>query len=449
MITKLSIDNLLASIRVDELSYQQLIESSLAKANHESAHAVFTQLYAEQALSIARNADTLKKAGVQLPALYGLPITIKDLYDVAGEVTTSGSVVLKGAAPAKQDAEIVKRIRQAGMAIIGKTNMSEFAFSGVGINPHYGTPQNPCDPAHHRIPGGSSSGAAVSVALGLSVAAIGSDTGGSIRIPAALCGLVGFKSTMRRVPTEGAIELARSLDTVCAMANTVADVLRIDGVLSGSPLDPRRIGIQGLRFAVPRAVMLDDLDQATAKAFGRTLQKLSAAGASIEEIPLQELTEIATINAPGGLSPIESYSAHKYFVDHLATQMDHRVVQRMLMGKGVSAADYLALLDARARWIKRVGEIIKPYDALICPTVPMQAPITQALMDSDDEFFRVNKLLLRNTFAINFLDGCSFSIPMHEQGELPTGLMLSCAGGEDAHLAQVALAVESICASRA
>lgn len=438
-----NIDQLLKRIHTGELSYSELVQQCLAGSKKENAANVFTKTYADSALAVAHNADSQLKAGVTLPTLCGLPITIKDLYDVRGEVTTSGSVVRRDSKPALVDATIVERIRNSGMAIIGKTNMSEFAFSGVGINPHLGTPQNPCDPTHHRIPGGSSSGAAVSVALGLSVAAIGSDTGGSIRIPAALCGLVGFKSTMSRVPTQGAVELARSLDTVCAMTRSVSDCLRIDAVLSGARLDVKPRPVKGARFVVAKTLMQDELEPSVAKAFERSLNLLSSQGAVITEIDLSELAEITQINAPGGISPIESYSACKEFVDHASHQMDHRVVQRMMMGKGVAATDYIKLLDSRRAWISRMAEILLPFDALISPTVPMQAPKTQALLDSDEEFFRVNRLLLRNTFAINFLDGCAFSLPMHTPDELPMGLMLSACAGNDARLAEVAMGVET------
>ena len=438
-----SIDSLHSNLLKGSLSYAKLLQDCFEASKLPSAANVFTKRYQETATAAALHADALIKAGVTPPLLMGLPITIKDLYDVAGETTHSASLVLKGAQPAAKDAEIVKRLRQAGMAVMGKTNMSEFAFSGVGINPHWGTPQNPHDPQNHRIPGGSSSGAAVSVALGLSVAAIGSDTGGSIRIPAALCGLVGFKSSMFRVPTEGALELSRSLDTVCAMTKSVKDCLHIDAVLSGAYLDVKPKGVRALRLAVSKTLMQDELTPPVAQAFERCLTDLSARGAESIEIDLKELAEIGQINVPGGLSPIEYYAAYSVFVENDATRMDHRVRQRMLLGKGVGAREYIALLDARKSWIHKMQGILRPFDALISPTVPLQAPVVQGLLDSDDEFFRVNRLLLRNTFAINFLDGCSFSIPIQKPNELPIGLMLSHCNAWDANLAGVALAVEA------
>jgi aspartyl-tRNA(Asn)/glutamyl-tRNA(Gln) amidotransferase subunit A len=228
------------------------------------------------------------------------------------------------------------------------------------------------------------------------------------------------------------------------MSQSVSDCLSIDAVLSAQPLTVRPKEVKGLRLAVAKTIMQDALEPAVAKTFERTLDSLSASGAQIVEIDLKELQEISQINAPGGLSPIESYSAYSHFVDHKSEQMDHRVVKRMLMGKGVTAQQYLKILDARRDWISRVERALNSFDALISPTVPIQAPLTQSLLDSDDEFFRVNGLLLRNTFAINFLDGCAFSIPMHQAGELPMGLMISGCRGDDAHIASVSLAVESL-----
>ncbi|MBL8345967.1 MAG: amidase [Rubrivivax sp.] len=437
-------------------SHEALITEVLERAHRPEAEHVFTALYADAALAAARRADEAQRGGARLQAsapLAGLPVTVKDLYDVAGETTLAGSVVRRGAAPATADAPAVQRLRAAGAAIVGKTNMTEFAFSGVGINPHYGTPRNPAaapavgGPA--RVPGGSSSGAAVSVALGLAVAGLGSDTGGSIRIPAALCGLVGFKNTQARTPLAGAFPLAHSLDTVCAMTHSVADCLLVDGVLSGAPLTvARREGVAGLRLALPRTLMLDALDPTVARAFERTLARLAAAGAVVKEIPLAELAEIATINAPGGFSPVEAYATHREMFAARRADYDPRVAARVALGEKVLAAEYIVMQRRRADWIARASARLSGFDALICPTVPIVAPEIPPLeprdATSDEAFFKANGLLLRNTFAINFLDGCSFSLPCHEPGELPVGLMLSAPGGHDAALAGVALAVEGL-----
>jgi len=336
----------------------------------------------------------------------------------------------------------VARLRTQGAAIVGKTNMTEFAFSGVGINPHHGTPHNPADPDIARIPGGSSSGAAVSVALGLAVVGLGSDTGGSIRIPAALCGIVGFKSTQSRTPRTGAFPLSQTLDTVCAMARSVEDCLVADAALADAPLAVRRRPLQGLRLAVPSTLMFDGIDRPTARAFQRAVSKLSAAGAQVVDITLAELAEVAKINAPGGFSPIEAAAVHRGTIADGRALYDSRVAARIDLGMTVSAADYITMQQRRADWIARMEGALQGFDALLCPTVPIAAPSIASLA-TDEAFFQANGMLLRNTFAINFLDGCSFSLPCHEAGELPAGLMLSSVRGDDARLAAVALAVEA------
>ncbi len=438
-----TIDQLNQRLALGETTREALVTEALEGAESKAAQSVFTKLYPDAALAAARAADAAQAAGIVQPALAGLPFTIKDLYGVAGETTMSGSIVCKGEPAQTEDATVVSRIRASGAAIIGKTNMTEFAFSGIGINPHYGTPVNPTDPLVARIPGGSSSGAAVSVALGLAVAGLGSDTGGSIRIPAAVCGIVGFKSTQNRVPLTGALELSRTLDTVCAMTRSVQDCITVDAVLSGAMLPVRRRPLAGMRFAVPQTVVLDGMDAHVSSVFARTLSTLSAAGAQIVEIALSELAEIPKINAPGGLSPIEGYAEHHARLARAQDQFDHRVAQRMMLGATITAQQYINLLDARRAWISRVEAVVEGFDAILCPTIPVVAPAIADLIASDEAFFKANGLLLRNTFTINLLDGCSFSLPCQGAGELPVGLMVSSVHGDDARLAAVALAVES------
>lgn len=433
-----------ARLSAGSTSREALVTQALEGAATPAAAHVFTRLYADAALAAARYADQAGAAGVALHPLAGLPVSIKDLYDVAGETTLAGSVVCEGEAPAAADAPAVARLRGAGAAIVGKTNMTEFAFSGVGINPHRGTPRNPADPALARIPGGSSSGAAVSVALGLAVAGLGSDTGGSIRIPAALCGLVGFKSTQDRVPRKGALELSRSLDTVCAMTRSVADCLLVDGVLAGAPLPVRRRPAAGLRLAVPQAVVLGDLDPAVARAFSRALTRLSAAGVQVVDIALDELAEIPKLNAPGGFSAVEAFAVHHQRLARARDRFDPRVAARIATGAATTAQQYIAMHDHRRGWIGRVEAALQGFDAVLMPTVPLLAPETAPLLASDDAFFRANGLLLRNPFTINYLDGCAFSLPCHAEGELPVGLMCASVHGDDAALAAVALALEQV-----
>jgi aspartyl-tRNA(Asn)/glutamyl-tRNA(Gln) amidotransferase subunit A len=442
-----SIAALRAQFAAATLTREALVRGALAGAQAPAAAHVFTRLHESVALEAARHADALARAGVTLPPLAGLPVSVKDLFDIAGEPTPAASLLRAHAPAAAADAPVVARLRAAGAAIVGRTNMSEFAFSGVGINPHHGTPVNPADGAVARIPGGSSSGAAVSVALGLSVAGLGSDTAGSIRIPAALCGLVGFKSTQQRVPLDGAFPLSPTLDTVCAMTRCVEDCLVVDGVLAGAPLAVARRPLEGLRLALPQTLVLDALEPAVARAYDRALQCLSAAGARLVELPLSELAEIGQINAPGGLSPVEAWATHREDMRTRRERFDPRVAVRIALGEGVSAADYIRMQQRRREWIARMELRLQGFDAWVCPTVPLVAPPIADLRDSDEAFFKANGLLLRNTLPVNFMDGCAFSLPCHAAGELPVGLMLAAPGGADARLAAVALAVEAALAA--
>lgn len=413
-----------------------LVASSLSLAKAQKA--VFTTLYESTAMAAASAADTARESGRTTSALAGMPVSIKDLFDSEGEVTLAGSVVLRDRAPARQDAPVVARLRAAGAALLGKTNMTEFAFSGVGINPHYGTPGNPADPT--RIPGGSSSGAAASVAGGSCVAAIGSDTGGSIRIPAALCGLVGFKPTMRRVPVAGIVPLSPSLDTLGPIAHTVEDCLLIDSIIADAPLQPDPITLAGLRLAVPLDVVLDDMDTQVAHAFSLALSRLSAAGVEIIDVPLPILREAPQINR---FSPIEAYAWHHDLLNAHEDDYDHRVVQRIRQGANQGPEVLDELRAARADWIGRVGAALAGFDALLMPTVPIVAPYIAPLIASDTAFFEANRLLLRNPSLINLLDGCAISLPCHASGDLPVGLTVAGLAMTDAKLISIALVIEN------
>jgi aspartyl-tRNA(Asn)/glutamyl-tRNA(Gln) amidotransferase subunit A len=291
----------------------------------------------------------------------------------------------------------------------------------------------------------------VSVALGLAVAGLGSDTGGSIRIPAALCGLVGFKNTQHRTPLAGAFPLSFSLDTVCAMARTVDDCITVDAVLSGAPLAVPNKPLHAMRLAVPQTVVLEALEPAVAAAFQAALTRLAKAGAHLVEMPLPEFAEIPHINSPGGFSAVEAWVTHRDAMQHQRERFDPRVAQRVALGEDVSAADYIVMQQRRRDWITRVQHKLAGFDAWLCPTVPIVAPAIAPLLASgissdiskDQAFFKTNGLLLRNPFIVNFMDGCAFSLPCHAPGSLPVGLMLAAPGGHDAALAGVALAVEA------
>lgn len=375
--------------------------------------------------------------------LAGMQVSVKDLFDVAGQMTKAGSKVLTNAAPAASDCPAVARLRAAGAVIAGRTNMVEFAFSGVGINPHYGTPVNPADTRVERIPGGSSSGAGVSVATGAAHIGLGSDTGGSIRIPAALCGIVGFKSTARLVPTTGALPLSTSLDTVCALTRSVTDAVAVHEVLAARNVKLANKPLANCRFAVARTQMQDGLDSTVASAFERTLRLLRSAGAQIEKIDLSEISELANINATGGLSAAESYAWHRHLIAAHQADYDPRVALRILRGASMRSFEYIDLLAERADWITRMEARLQGFDAMLSPTVPIVAPPIASVITDDTEFFRVNGLLLRNTAVVNMLDGCGISLPCHTPDELPVGLMLWHAALHDDAVLDAALQVET------
>lgn len=406
----------------------------------------FTRTYDAQALAAAQASDTLRAAGIVRSAIDGLPISIKDLFDVQGETTLAGSVALKDSAPAEHNALVVQRLINAGAIIIGKTNMTEFAFSGLGINPHYGTPSSPWDRATGRIPGGSSSGAGVSVADGMCVAAIGTDTGGSVRIPSAFCGLAGFKPTARRVPADGAIPLSSSLDSIGPLTASVNCCAILDSVLSGeahrTPVAPE---LPQLRFAVPSSVILDGADDHVRKVFDDTLRTIQGLGSRVDVIELPEFDKLAHINRMGGFVCAEAWAWHRQLLGQHASQYDPRVASRIMRGKDMSAADYIDLLQLRRDWIASVESRLRPYDALLMPTVPVMAPAIHELQASDDAYYAANGLILRNPTLINFLDGCALSIPCHPAGTAPVGLMIVGPAMHDRHILDVGAALEGVC----
>lgn len=414
----------------------------------EGARAFIT-VHAQTARATAAAMDALRAAG-RAPSPYaGIPISIKDLYDEAGVTTRSGSVALKGAPAAKATAPSVQRLIRAGFVILGRTNMVEFAFSGLGVNPHFGTPKSPWDRATGRLPGGSSSGAGVAVADGMGFAGLGTDTGGSCRIPAALCGVVGWKPTAKRVTIEGILPLSPSLDSAGPLARSVADCAIVDGFMAGeeAPQPPVPLPIRGLRLGVPRGTFLTDGFDATVGAvFGRTLTRLSAAGAHVVEFDLPELAELPLVNAGGGFAASESWAWHHRLIAEKADAYDPRVLSRIRRGAQMSAADYVELVAARARIIAAAAARTAPFDAMLCPTVPLVPPRIAEVAE-ESEYGRINMLLLRNTSVGNFLDRCSISLPCHAAGEAPVGLMLTGEHMGDARLFRVAAAVEAALAA--
>lgn len=432
-----------------ETTAEQLVEDALtriADPEGEGSRA-FTAVWAEQARAAARASDILRKAGLARSPLEGLPVSIKDLFDVAGKVTKSGAALRRDAEPAERHATVVARLAQAGAVLIGHTNMTEFAFSGLGLNPHFGTPSSPWDRDSRRIPGGSSAGAGVSVADRMAVAALGTDTGGSIRIPSAFCGLTGFKPTAERIPAEGAFPLASSLDSSGPLAASVTCCAIIDAILAGEdrPL-PEALPPQSLRFAVTQSLVLDGADEHVKSTYFRTLDRLRDAGATIEEIEIPEFLELAHINRKGGLVCAEAYAVHRDTLASREAEYDPRVASRILRGKDIDCADYIELHAERQRWGMAVEARLQGYDALLMPTVPVIAPTIEALEASDEAYFAANGLILRNPTLINFLDGCALSLPCHAPGEAPVGLMVAGAAFSDEHILQVGRSIEAVLA---
>jgi aspartyl-tRNA(Asn)/glutamyl-tRNA(Gln) amidotransferase subunit A len=416
----------------------QLEMAHAAAASDAAAHS-FIRRFDAMARAAAVGVDQALAAGAPLPALAGLAISIKDLFDVQGVVTSAGSQVLQDEPAAAQDGPLVARLRAAGAALVGHTNMSEFAYSGVGINPHFGTPVNAATAtldAAPRAPGGSTSGGATSVASGSAWAALGSDTGGSIRIPAALQGLVGFKNTQRLTPLAGSVPLSSTLDTACAITRSVRDAVLLHEVLAQRQVVLRGRPVRSLRLGVPTTLMLDDLEPAVAAA-------LRAAGASIEEFALPPLLELAGLQATGGFAAAQSWAWHRTRLAQHRDRYDPRVAARIARGEAMSAADYIALHEARRAWMQKVHARSEGFDALLSPTVPLVAPALAPLLHDDAAFFAVNARLLRNPAVVNFLDGCALSLPCQGAGELPIGLMVWGTALCDDTVLDVSLAIEA------
>ena len=448
MMTIVELTQLLASRRITS---RQLVEQSLAAIRNPEGEGArtFLLVHESDALAAADRVDAQRRGGAKLHALAGIPISIKDLFDEANVVTLGGSRVLVGTPPATRDSTVVERLRKTGAVIIGRTNLTEFAYSGLGINPHYGTPKNTFDRATARIPGGSSSGAAISVTDGMAAGAIGTDTGGSVRIPAALNGLVGFKPTARRVPLDGVLPLSFTLDSAGPIAATVADCALLDQVLAGEPdAVPAPARLNGLRFAVPKTVFQDDLSPVVAGAFSAALGRLSAAGVKIIELPMAEFAQAAAANPRGALSSAEAWSTHRRWMKDGADSYDPRVLSRIRPGETMTAADYIEILQLRQRFVGTITAAASGYDAMLMPTTPETAPTIAETTSDDTNYYRLNGRMLRNPSMVNLFDGCALSIPCHDPGSAPVGLMIAGTQNTDRRILAIGLAVEGIVSQR-
>ena len=446
--TLVELSRLLAS---QKISSRQLVEQSLAAITDTQGEGsrAFLLVHDREALAAADRVDALRRGGAKLPALAGIPLSIKDLFDEAGTTTLGGSKVLVGTPAATRDSTVVERLRKAGAVIVGRTNLVEFAYSGLGINPHYGTPKNAFDRAVGRIPGGSSSGAAVSVTDGMAAGAIGTDTGGSIRIPAALNGLVGFKPTARRVPLAGVLPLSFTLDSAGPIAKTVADCAWLDQVLAAETNRvPAPARLRGLRFAVPKTVFQTDLSPAVASAFTAALGRLSAAGATIVELPMAEFAQAAEVNPRGALTSAEAYVWHRQWMKDGADKYDPRVIIRIRPGETITAATYIDLMRLRERFIRTINAAASGYNAMLMPTTPDTAPTIAEASQDDDSYFRLNGRMLRNPAVINLFDGCALSVPCHDPGTAPVGMMIAGTHNTDRKILAIGLAVEEVVGKR-
>ena len=431
-------------LEAGRISARQLVEDCLARIADPAGEGqrTFIRVDREAALEAADAMDRLRKAKAAPSRFAGIPVSIKDLFDIRGQVTRAGSRALEDSAPAERDAPAVARLRRAGMIVIGRTNMTEFAYSGIGINPHYGTPKGAWRRDVGHVPGGSSSGAAVSIVDRMAYGALGTDTGGSCRIPAAYNGIVGYTPTQRRIPLDGGVPLSITLDSFGPLANSVQCCATLDAMLAEEPIVPLRPRpIRGMHLAVPTTVALDELDDAVAKTFERALETLSRAGAQIERIEVPEFLDVGIMNTKGGFAASESYAWHRYLITSKGDMYDPRVAVRILRGESMSAADYIDLVNARRSLIARAAARLAPYDALVMPTTA-NTPPRIADLDDDKAFAVANLRSLRNCTLINMIDGCAISIPGHRDGEVPVGLMLASSGGSDRRIFELAAGME-------
>ncbi|WP_233859345.1 amidase [Paraburkholderia sp. HD33-4] len=420
------------------------LDTSLSAIDADLARGgvTYTHVDREAAREAASSSDAFRDRGYLPSALAGVAISVKDLFDVKGQVTTAGSRILRGAAPAARDAAAVARLREAGAVFVGRTNMSEFAFSGLGLNPHYGTPVNPYDAS--RLAGGSSSGAATSVALGHVSAALGTDTGGSVRIPAAFCGLVGFKPTARRVPFDGVVPLSMSFDSIGPIARSVDCCALIDGVISAQTLDTAPRPLTGLRFGVTSDYVADELDETVSTAFNRVIDMLRRAGASVEHFAFPELHEVAGRLPLAGITAAQAWAWHREHVARNAEAYDPRVLKRLRAGEGRSAADYIDLLAARERFVRDARTRLARFDAWLMPTVAIVPPLISDVERDDEAFSAVNAKVLRNPAVVNFMDGCALTLPCHHEDGLPVGFSICGPALSDASILATGRSVEAL-----
>lgn len=438
-------------LRTGALSAEALLDCYLERIRRydKKLHA-FAAIYEGDARNAAGLADrALRGAGQCLGPLHGIPIALKDLLDIEGRITTGGSRFWRERV-SPVTAMSIQRLTAAGMIILGKTHMVEFAFGSWGTNVTMGTPWNPWDPRTHRAPGGSSSGSGVAVAAGLAPAAIGSDTGGSVRIPAGLCGIVGLKTTVGRVSNHGALMLSKTLDTLGPMARDVEDAALLFSAMHGPDHhDPQTLahppadvltglkkGVTGLRLAVLPAEELGEVDPEVARAFTVALDVLRELGARIDTLTLP-VSYMSLADLTGKIIAAEGYALHREWIDRDDLPFDPDVRSRMRAGKTISAADYIRVMDERERMRREVDGLLHDFDALLLPTTPLPAtPLTEV----DQNMAPMSRL----TRPVNFLDLCALALPCGFTGDgLPISLQIVGRGYEEARVLRIGWAYEN------
>jgi aspartyl-tRNA(Asn)/glutamyl-tRNA(Gln) amidotransferase subunit A len=447
MTRSLTLDTCADALTTGRVSAHDLLERCFERIaeSGEDASRIFIELNADDAYRAADEQDRLRRQGRAPSRFAGIPFSVKDIFDVQGQKTRSGSICREHIGPAQATAPAVQRLLSAGMIQVGRTNMTEFAYSGLGLNPHFGVPPNHWGAPGAFAPGGSSSGAASSVRMEMAIFGLGTDTGGSCRIPAAFQGLTGYKPTASSVSLAGVVPLSPSLDSVGPIAPTVRCCADIWRTLSGTPnrgSGPATKSESPTLF-VPDNVVMTDSDTTVARDFETALSTLSRRGWTIRAGTLPFLEDIVALNARGGYPAYESYRLYGELVKNRGRDMDPRVASRILRGETLSDDYAEALGTLRKAAIQSFDQIFRDHDAVAFPTVAITPPLLSDL-ESDDAYFSINALVLRNTALVNFLDGCSISIPMHEPGSAPTGFMLSARSGDDQTLLHLAEDAEGI-----
>jgi len=442
----MTLKTLAGQLAAGDTTSRALVEACLVRIADENGEGrrAFIAAHEEAARAEADEIDRLRALGVAPSPFAGVPLAIKDLFDLAGNRTRAGSRLLEAAPFKTQDAPAIAHLRRAGFVMIGRTNMTEFAFGAFGINPHYGTPRAPFDRATGRIPGGSTSGGAVAVADGMAAAAIGSDTGGSCRIPAAFCGVVGFKPTSWRVSRDGVFPLSKTLDSIGPLANSAECCAILDSWLAGGQGESApEMPAAGLRIGRIDGYVDSHIEAPVAEAYEAALKRLADAGALILPLKIPELFELPEINKNGGILGAEALALHRKTVATGRAMIDPWVLARIEAAKGQSAVDYLDVLAHRARIIEAARRRALPFDVLAAPTVQILPPPI-ATIGPYEQSAATNQLITRNTVIANFLDRPSISIPASGPGEPPVGFMLIGESGEDRKLFAIAAALEPI-----